>query len=94
MLRKCNSIGLLDNDKWTCIYSNCFICRIVVTLNVNHTVDADEEEAPVEQDADGKADAVMRSKPNFDVDITKGDTTLCLSCAYLKGAPAENEYGN
>lgn len=70
-----------------------FVDRIVVTLNVNHTVDADEDEAEIEQNAEGKSDAVMRSKPNFDVDITKGDTTLCLSCSYLKGAPVENEYG-
>lgn len=62
---------------------------------MNHTVDAEDEEAgELNPNADGRdTDAVMRSKPNFDVDIVKGDTTLCLSCSFLKNPPVENEYG-
>lgn len=36
----------------------------------------------------------LLSKPNFEIDIKKGDTTLSLSCTYLTGQPAEGEYGN
>lgn len=36
----------------------------------------------------------MRSKPNFEVDIVKGDTTLSMTCSYLNNPPAEGEYGN
>ena len=52
--------------------------RIVVSLNVNHTVDSAEPD-------DGTQEAPeMKSKPNFEVDIIKPDgKTLSFSCSYI-----------
>jgi complement component 1 Q subcomponent-binding protein len=56
-----------------------------VTLNVNHTVDSIEPD-------DGSQEAPeMKSKPNFEVDIVKGNgKTLSFSCSYID-AEAMNE---
>jgi len=55
------------------------LIRIVITLNVNHTVDAE----PVEEGAQGAEEGgEMRSRPHFDVDIVKGTQTLTFSCSY------------
>lgn len=35
----------------------------------------------------------MQSRPNFEIDIIKNNTTLSLTCMYLMDAPAEGEYG-
>lgn len=43
---------------------------------------------------ENKEGVKMRSTPNFDVDIVRGDTTLGFSCTFLKGQPQDNEYGN
>jgi hypothetical protein len=53
-------------------------CRIIVSLNVNHTVDSAEPD-------DGTQEAPeMKSKPNFEVDIVKPDgKTLSFSCSYI-----------
>lgn len=68
--------------------------RILVKFNVNHTVDAEEDlELDNQQQAQQEAPKLL-SKPNFEIDIKKGDTTLSLSCTYLSGQPAEGEYGN
>lgn len=34
----------------------------------------------------------MKSKPNFEVDIVRGGTTLSFTCSFLQGPPAEGEY--
>ena len=59
-------------------------CRVVVSLNVNHTVDS------VDPD-DGTQEAPeMKSRPNFEVDIIKPDgKTLSFSCSYI----ADQEQG-
>ena len=52
--------------------------RIVVTLNVNHTVDSSEPDDGTEEAPE------MKSMPNFEVDIAKDDgRTLSFSCSYL-----------
>jgi len=52
--------------------------KIVVTLNVNHTVDSSEPDEGTEEAPE------MKSMPNFEVDIAKGDgRTLSFSCSYL-----------
>jgi len=63
--------------------------KIIVTLNVNHTVDSAEPD-------DGSEEAPeMKSMPNFEVDITKSDgRTLSFSCSYLNPdgeAPSSQE---
>lgn len=66
--------------------------RIVISFNVNHTVDA-ENEPEIEEDSTGKAElGEMKSKPNFEVDIVRGTKTLTFTCSFLQGAPAEGEY--
>lgn len=52
--------------------------KIIVSLNVNHTVDSAEPD-------DGTQEAPeMKSKPNFEVDIVKPDgKTLSFSCSYI-----------
>lgn len=52
---------------------------IVITLNVNHTVDA---EPVADNNASNPEEVQMKSKPQFDVDIVKGGQTLCFSCSY------------
>lgn len=60
---------------------------------MNHTVDA-EDEPDIEEGASEKAQlGEMKSKPNFEVDIVRGDTTLSFTCSFLQGPPAEGEYG-
>lgn len=76
-----------------------FVLRILIKFNVNHTVDAEEDFA--EEDSDRELEQgqskqeppKMQSKPNFEVDIVKGDTTLSLTCSYLTTPPSEGEYG-
>lgn len=52
--------------------------KVVVSLNVNHTVDSAEPD-------DGSQEAPeMKSKPNFEVDIVKANgKTLSFSCSYI-----------
>ncbi|XP_073956158.1 complement component 1 Q subcomponent-binding protein, mitochondrial-like isoform X2 [Choristoneura fumiferana] len=60
---------------------------INVTFNVNHTVDSDdfnESEAQPEKQEFSE----MRSKPQFEVDIVRGDTTLGFTCSFLQDQPS------
>lgn len=52
--------------------------QIIVSLNVNHTVDSAEPD-------DGQGEAPeMLSRPNFEVDIVKsGGKTLSFTCSYI-----------
>lgn len=67
--------------------------RVRITFNVNHTVDSDEfgegEVQPEKQEF-----AEMRSKPQFEVDLVRGDTTLGFTCSFLQEPPptAGDEY--
>ncbi|XP_049873800.1 complement component 1 Q subcomponent-binding protein, mitochondrial [Pectinophora gossypiella] len=61
---------------------------IRITFNVNHTVDSDEfegEAAPEKQEF-----AEMRSKPQFEVDLVRGDLTLGFTCSFLQEPPQTN----
>jgi len=64
--------------------------KIVITFNVNHTVDSEQSE--FEELEEHKQSPAMSSKPNFDVDITKGDVTLGLSCTFLQTPAQEQQY--
>lgn len=68
--------------------------KILIKFNVNHTVDAENDEN-LEFDNQQQAQQEppkLLSKPNFEVDIVKKDTTLSLSCTFLGGQPQEGEY--
>lgn len=59
-------------------------------------MDADEDFSDEPEQAQAQAEQEppkMRSKPNFEVDIVKGDTTLSLTCSYLTTPPSDGEYG-
>ena len=65
---------------------------MVITLNVNHTVDSAEPD-----DGTGEAPEML-SRPNFEVDIVKGNgRTLSFSCSFLSADDApegqEQEFG-
>lgn len=66
-----------------------------MSFNINHTVDAeDDHEVENEESTSEKSQmAEMKSKPNFEVDIVRGGTTLSFTCSFLQGAPSEGEYG-
>lgn len=76
----------------TC-YNSCKLCRIVINFNVNHTVDT-EEEPEINPSADKPDLGEMRSKPQFEVDIVRGNTTLSFTCSFLEGTPEEGEYND
>lgn len=67
--------------------------KIVISFNINHSVDADEE-AEVNPSADKPSFAEMKSRPQFEVDIVKGSKTLSFTCSFLQGQPAEGEYND
>lgn len=68
--------------------------RILIKFNVNHTVDAADENMEFDNEQQSQQEPPkLLSKPNFEVDIVKGDTTLSLSCTFLGGSPREGEYG-
>ncbi|KAM3957126.1 complement C1q binding protein P32 [Aphomia sociella] len=58
---------------------------IRITFNVNHTVDSDDLEGEVQQEKQEFAE--MRSKPQFEVDIVRGDSTLGFTCSFLQEPP-------
>jgi len=58
--------------------------ELTITLNVNHTVDADYSEEAEQQKGAAEKDAEMRSRPNFEIDVKKGNQTLTFSCSYLQ----------
>lgn len=70
-------------------------------FNVNHSVDAadngeDDLGANFEQDSRGNTaeqETPLQSKPNFEVNIKRGDTTLSLSCTFLDEPVQEGDYG-
>ncbi|CAK1551354.1 unnamed protein product [Leptosia nina] len=58
---------------------------IKITFNVNHTVDSEDfgdDAQPEKQEF-----AEMRSKPQFEVDIVRGDSTLGFTCSFLQDPP-------
>lgn len=75
-----------------CVY---VLCRILIKFNVNHTVDAEEADFDegAEQSQTEQEPPKIQSKPKFEVDIVKGDTTLSLTCSYLDIVRVEGEYG-
>lgn len=59
--------------------------QVVITFNVNHTVDSDDLEGEVQSDKQEFAE--MRSRPQFEVDLVRGDTTLGFTCSFLQEPP-------
>lgn len=59
---------------------------IRITFNVNHTVDSDDfGEGDVQQEKQEFSE--MRSRPQFEVDLVRGETTLGFTCSFLQEPP-------
>jgi complement component 1 Q subcomponent-binding protein len=59
--------------------------EITVSLNVNHSVDADASDDPNATQKNEQGEVTeMRSRPSFDVDIKKGTQTLNFSCSFVR----------
>ncbi|EDV36997.1 uncharacterized protein Dana_GF13236 [Drosophila ananassae] len=67
--------------------------KVVISFNVNHSVDS-EEEPEINPNADKPDLGEMRSKPQFEVDIIKGSSTLSFTCSFLQGEAQEGEYND
>uniref|UniRef100_A0A2M4BWY1 Putative complement component 1 n=1 Tax=Anopheles marajoara TaxID=58244 RepID=A0A2M4BWY1_9DIPT len=66
--------------------------KITISFNVNHTVDMEGEEA---DSGENKQEfSAMKSRPQFEIDIVRGDTTLSFTCSYLPGEAQEGEYND
>uniref|UniRef100_A0A182QRU6 Complement component 1 Q subcomponent-binding protein, mitochondrial n=1 Tax=Anopheles farauti TaxID=69004 RepID=A0A182QRU6_9DIPT len=66
--------------------------KVTISFNVNHTVDMEGEEAEA---TDNKPEfSAMKSRPQFEVDIVRGGTTLSFTCSYLPGEAQEGEYND
>ncbi|RVE42970.1 hypothetical protein evm_012374 [Chilo suppressalis] len=57
-----------------------------ITFNVNHTVDS-EDFGEGEVQPDKQEFSEMRSRPQFEVDLVRGDTTLGFTCSFLQDPP-------
>ncbi|XP_077298761.1 complement C1q binding protein P32 [Arctopsyche grandis] len=56
---------------------------ISINFNVNHTVDSESSDDEV-VDADKEEFAEMRSRPQFEIDIIRGDATLSFTCSFIQ----------
>uniref|UniRef100_A0A1B6CV40 Complement component 1 Q subcomponent-binding protein, mitochondrial n=1 Tax=Clastoptera arizonana TaxID=38151 RepID=A0A1B6CV40_9HEMI len=61
---------------------------IEINFNVNHSVDTDAE--PEITPSSDKADVALKSKPTFEVDIKRGNTTLGFTCSFITGQSEES----
>ncbi|XP_030029121.1 complement component 1 Q subcomponent-binding protein, mitochondrial isoform X1 [Manduca sexta] len=68
---------------------------VKVTFNVNHTVDS-EDFGEGEPQQDKQEFSEMRSRPQFEVDVVRGDTTLGFTCSFLQDPPpsSADEYND
>lgn len=67
--------------------------KIVISFNVNHTVDT-EAETEAEPQSEKSDFGEMKSRPQFEVDIVRGQTTLSLTCSFLNEPPQEGEFND
>jgi len=76
--------------------------KITVTFDINHTVDSDaaSETEVAEKPAEASQEPpLMVSKPNFIVEVQKGDQKLAFECAFVEPdysgeTPPEEEYAD
>ena len=75
---------LISQSKSFFLYSCNTLCSITISIDVNHSVDAEAFST-----AQSSEDVELKSKPSFEVDVKKGDTTLSFTCSFL--SPEEGE---
>lgn len=66
--------------------------QIEITVNVNHSVDADINEGDLNTKADNPPQAEMKSRPHFEVKFIKGKQVTRFACSYIQdaGEPVED----
>lgn len=60
--------------------------RVTITCNVNHSVDGEINEEELNQKANDPPSAEMKSRPQFEVKLTKGTQTTRFACAFVQDA--------
>lgn len=65
-------------------YKIYYFCSISINFNVNHTVDSENNEDEMEAQQEKEEFAEMRSKPQFEIDIVRGDMTLSFTCSFIQ----------
>lgn len=70
-----------------------YFFRVTISLNVNHTVDA-EDEPEINPQQEQPEFGEMKSKPSFEIDIKKDNKTLSFTCSFLPGEAQEGEYND
>ena len=76
----------------TTTFNSYSFFRIEITVNVNHSVDADINEAEINPKADNVPAPEMKSKPHFEVKLIKGSVTTRFACSFVvDGAEADEE---
>lgn len=59
--------------------------KIKISFNINHTVDSDAE-PQVDMNAEDVETGEMKSKPEFHIEIIRGNQTLSFTCSYSNDA--------
>ena len=65
--------------------------RVEITLNVNHSVDADINEEEINPKADNPPAPEMKSKPQFEVKLIKGNQITRFACSFVQDAGEAGE---
>lgn len=60
--------------------------QVTITCNVNHSVDGEINEEELNQKANDPPSAEMKSRPQFEVKLTKGTQTTRFACAFVQDA--------
>jgi len=60
---------------------------VELTMNLNHSVDAEIMEDDVNAKSDNPPDSEMKSRPQFEVKLIKGSQTTRFACSYIQDVP-------
>jgi len=69
---------------------------ITISLNVNHTVDSEAEQAPAELSGDQPDTGELKCRPSFEIDIKIGGQILSFTCSFtgpVEGGEQEDVFG-
>nr|CAG4641918.1 EOG090X0APE [Eurycercus lamellatus] len=67
--------------------------QIEITLNVNHSVDADINEEELNPKADNPPAPEMKSRPQFEVKLIKGTHVTRFACSFVQDSGETHEEG-
>nr|CAG4634966.1 EOG090X0APE [Alona affinis] len=67
--------------------------QVKITLNVNHSVDAELNEEELNAKADNAPSAEMKSRPQFEVRLIKGSQTTRFACSFVQDAGEPTDEG-